>query len=130
MAGFTTTASLIAIGTISGVLAGLFGIGGGVILVPALIFFLGFSQPKATGTSLAVLLPPLGLAAVLEYLRHDFVDLRAALIIAPVFIGGAWAGAKLATILPLPVLRLGFGIFILLLGAYLILEAAKTLGWL
>ncbi|MEW6759057.1 MAG: TSUP family transporter, partial [Acidobacteriota bacterium] len=68
---------LLLVGLLAGVLSGIFGIGGGVIIVPALIYVLGFPAHKATGTSLAVLLPPVGLAAVLEYYHHDYVDLRA-----------------------------------------------------
>lgn len=121
---------LLAIGLIAGILSGIFGIGGGVIIVPALIYILGFSQHKATGTSLAVLLPPIGFAAVLEYYHHDNVDLHAALIIALTSIVGAWLGAVLANKLAGPVLRLCFGIFIVIMGFYLIYGAAKRLGWI
>src|SRR5207237_9073586 len=68
---------LIAIGISAGFLSGLFGIGGGVIVVPALIYAAGFTQHKATGTSLAILLPPVGLAATLEYYRNGNVGIRA-----------------------------------------------------
>ena len=61
---------LIGIGLAAGVLSGVFGIGGGVVIVPALIYLAGFRQHVATGTSLAVLLPPVGVAAVVEYYRH------------------------------------------------------------
>jgi len=64
------------IGTLGGVASGLFGVGGGIVIVPALIYWAGFSQHMATGTSLAVLLPPIGLAAVFEYYRHGNVDVR------------------------------------------------------
>ena len=70
---------LILIGLSAGLLSGLFGIGGGVLIVPALMYGLGFSQKMATGTSLAILLPPVGIAAVLEYYRHGAVDIKAAL---------------------------------------------------
>ncbi len=130
MTGLVSIVTLMVIGTIGGVLSGFFGIGGGVILVPALIFLMGFSQQKAAGTSLAVLILPLGLAAVLEYFQHNFVDLRSALIIAPLFILGAWVGAKFATKLPGSILQLAFGIFVLLLGSYLVFGAVKKLGWM
>ena len=61
---------LLFIGGVSGIASGLFGIGGGVLVVPALVYLAGFSQHRATGTSLAILLPPIGLAAVVEYYRH------------------------------------------------------------
>ena len=121
---------LIAIGIAAGFLSGLFGIGGGVLIVPALIYGAGFTQHKATGTSLAILLPPVGLAAALEYYRHGNVDVRSAVIIAiTVFIGGG-VGAIVANRMAGPYLRLAFGIFIVCLGAYLILGALRRLGWM
>ncbi len=121
---------LLLIGLLAGILSGIFGIGGGVIIVPALIYLLDFSQHKATGTSLAVLLPPIGLAAVLEYYRHSNVDLRAAIIIALAAILGAWLGAIAANRISGPILRLAFGIFVVGMGFYLIYGASKRLGWL
>lgn len=126
----TTLVLLLLIGLGAGILAGFFGVGGGIVIVPALIYIMGFSQHKATGTSLAVLLPPIGLAAVLEYYRHGYVDLKAAAIIAGASLLGAWVGAVFANKLSGPVLRLGFGIFTVLLGFYLIYGASKRLGWL
>lgn len=70
---------LFAIGLFAGVLSGMFGIGGGVVIVPALIYVAGFRQHVATGTSLAVLLPPIGIAAAFEYYRNGRVDVRAAM---------------------------------------------------
>ena len=120
----------VVIGLIGGFASGLFGIGGGIVIVPALIYWAGFGQHKATGTSLAVLLPPIGLAAALEYYRHGNVDVRAAMILAAMMIVGAWAGAYVANRLPGPYLRLAFGLFISVLGVYLIYGAFKRLGWL
>lgn len=84
------------IGILSGISAGFFGIGGGIVIVPALIYWAGFSQHMATGTSLAVLLPPIGLAAAFEYYRHGNVDVRAALILAATMFIGTWVGAYFA----------------------------------
>ena len=79
----------IVIGFLSGIAAGFFGIGGGVLIVPMLIYWAGFNQHRATGTSLAVLLPPIGIAAVLEYWRNGNVDIRTAIYIAvAMMIGG------------------------------------------
>jgi uncharacterized membrane protein YfcA len=121
---------LLLIGLAAGVLSGIFGIGGGVIIVPALVYLLDYTQHKATGTSLAVLLPPIGLAAVLEYYRYSYVDLHAALVIALAALLGAWLGARLATRMSGPVLRLLFGIFVVSVGFYLIYGALRRLGWL
>ena len=121
---------LLLIGLAAGVLSGIFGIGGGVIIVPALVYILHFSMHKATGTSLAVLLPPIGLAAVLEYYRHGFVDMRAAIVIALAAIVGAGIGAIVANRLSGPVLRLLFGLFVTGMGVYLIYGALRRLGWI
>jgi uncharacterized protein len=111
---------LICIGLVSGIASGLFGIGGGILIIPALVYLAGFSQHQATGTSLAILLPPVGLAAVLEYYRHGNVDIKAGLIVAVALFVGAWCGAMLADHVSGPHLKLSFGIFVTLLGVYLI----------
>lgn len=121
--------TLVIIGILGGFAAGLFGVGGGIIIVPALIYWAGFSQHMATGTSLAVLLPPIGLAAALEYYRHGNVDVRAAVILAVTMFLGSWLGAYLANQMAGPHLRLIFGIFVCGLGVYLVYGACKRLGW-
>jgi uncharacterized membrane protein YfcA len=98
--------------------------------VPALIYLAGFRQHVATGTSLAVLLPPVGIAAVAEYYRHGNVDLRAALVIAVTLTAGGWVGALVANRMAGPHLRLAFGIFVVSLGVYLIYGAVRRLGWI
>lgn len=122
--------TFVEIGILGGIAAGLFGVGGGIVLVPALIYWAGFTQHKATGTSLAVLLPPIGLAATLEYYRYGNVDIRAALILATTMFFGAWIGAYIANKMTGPHLRLAFGVFVLGLGVYLIYGACKRLGWI
>jgi len=118
------------IGLVSGLASGVFGIGGGVLIVPGLIYLAGFTQHRATGTSLAVLLPPVGLAATVEYYRHGNVDFRAALIIACLVFVGGWLGALVANRVAGPYLRLAFGIFIVALGLSLVVGAFKRLGWI
>jgi len=119
---------LLLIGLFAGITAGLFGIGGGVLIVPALVYFAGFSQHAAIGTSLAVLLPPVGLAAVLEYYRHGQVNLKAALIVAAALFVGGWLGAILANRLPGPYLKLAFGIFVMGMGIYLVYGALRQMS--
>jgi uncharacterized protein len=114
---------LLITGVVAGVAAGFFGIGGGLIIVPALVYLMGFSQHKATGTSLAILLPPLGLGAVYEYHKKGNVDIRAALIIGALLAIGAWAGGRFANQLKGPTLQLAFGIFAMVMGAYTIVTA-------
>ncbi|AAU90529.1 MULTISPECIES: sulfite exporter TauE/SafE family protein [Methylococcus] len=121
---------LVIIGILGGFAAGFFGIGGGLVIVPALVYWAGYSQHMATGTSVAVLLPPIGIAAAVEYYRHGNVDVRAALILAVTMLIGSWAGAYFANQIPGPYLRLMFGIFVWIVGIYLIYGACERLGWL
>ena len=81
------------IGLLGGLASGFFGVGGGIVIVPALVYWAGFSQHMATGTSVAVLLPPIGLAAAIEYYRHGNVNVHAAIIVALAMFTGAWIGA-------------------------------------
>ena len=114
-----TVAKLVIIGVVAGISSGFFGIGGGIVIVPALIYWVGYNQHRAVGTSLAVLLPPVGLAATLEYYRKGNVDIRAAMIIAVSMLLGGYVGA-FGNKLSGPHLRLLFGLFVLGLGVYLI----------
>lgn len=87
---------LVLIGLAAGVLSGLVGVGGGIIVVPALVFFLGFSQQQAQGTSLGLLLLPIGILAVINYYNKGYIDVRIIGIMAIAFIIGGWFGSKLA----------------------------------
>lgn len=118
------------IGAVAGVLSGLLGIGGGVVIMPALMYLAGFDQHRATGTSLAVLLPPIGVGAAIEYYRHGAVDVRAAAVIAVGVIVFAWLSALVANRVPGDYLRLLFGIFIVGLGSTMALDAVRKRGWL
>jgi uncharacterized protein len=113
-------ALLISIGLVTGIASGLFGIGGGILIIPALVYLAGFSQHQATGTSLAILLPPVGLAAVVEYYRHGAVDIKSGLIVAAALFVGGGIGAVLANHISGPHLKLSFGIFVLLIGIYIV----------
>ena len=121
---------VLAIGLAAGILSGVFGIGGGVIIVPALIYMAGFRQHSATGTSLAVLLPPIGLGAMWEYYRHGNVNVRVAMIMAVAVFAGGWVGAIIANRVAGPYLRLAFGLFVVVLGVSLIFGASRRLGWI
>jgi uncharacterized membrane protein YfcA len=121
---------LAVIGIASGLLSGFFGIGGGIVIVPALIYLAGFNHHLATGTSLAVLLPPVGVAAALEYYRHGNVNFRAAMVIAVTLLVSGWIGAAVANRVAGPYLRLAFGLFVTALGISLIYGALQRLGWI
>jgi uncharacterized membrane protein YfcA len=100
------------IGIAAGILAGMVGIGGGVIIVPALVYFHGMNQKMAQGTSLAVLLPPTGFFAFMQYYRAGNVDLKVAgLIVLGLLIGG-WFGGGWAQQLSGPTLRKGFAVLL------------------
>jgi len=107
-------------GVLTGIIGGLFGIGGAAVLVPALVLFFGFSQQQAQGTSLMVLLPPIGILAALQYYRAGFVDIRVALLIAAGFLVGAFAGATVAVRIPGVLLQRGFGVLLVLLGLQMV----------
>ena len=91
-----TFISLVIIGLLAGTLSGFIGIGGGIIIVPGLIYLVGLSQLQAQGTSLALMLPPIGILAFMHYYKAGNVDLKVAGIIAVTFIVGGFFGAKLA----------------------------------
>ena len=114
--------TLIVIGIITGVMAGMLGIGGAIIMIPALVYFMGFSQQMAQGTSLAVMLPPIGIIAAYNYYKAGQVDIKFALILAVCFLVGSYFGSKLALSLPQPVLKKVFGVLLLLVAAKMLLS--------
>jgi uncharacterized protein len=108
------------LGLVAGALSGLIGIGGGVIIVPVLVFLFGLSQHHAQGTTLALLIPPIGILAAWTYYKEGFVDLRIAAFICVGFFVGSFLGAKLATSLSNLVLERIFGIALLLIAVKMI----------
>jgi uncharacterized protein len=107
---------LILIGAAAGVFAGLFGIGGGIIIVPALILLAGFPLVRATGTSLAAILLPVGILGVLAYTKAKVIDLRASAYIAAGLLASVVVGAWLANTLPADLMRKFFALFCLYVG--------------
>lgn len=114
------------IGLLGGVASGFFGVGGGLVMIPLMMFGLGFAQKKAQGTSLAMILLPTGILAVMEYYRKGNVDIRAAAILACGFIGGAWVGGKFANQIPTYVLKRSFGIFLAVVALKMIWDSFHT----
>ena len=108
------------IGVVVGIVSGIIGIGGGIILVPALVFLFGLSQHQAQGTTLALMVPPIGLLAAWTYYKHGFVDLRIAGLICLGFFFGGLVGARLATVLSEAILTKVFGVALLLVGVKMI----------
>lgn len=110
----------ILIGIAAGILSGMFGIGGGIIIVPALIYLCGFSQLKAQGTSLAVLLPPVGILAFIQYYKKGQVNVQAGILIVIFLVAGSVFGAKFAQNLPTDILKKGFGVLMILISLKMI----------
>lgn len=110
------------VGLTAGLLSGFFGVAGGIVIIPALIYIAGFNQITAQGTSLAILLPPTGLLAFLQYYKSGHVNVKAALIICVLLFVGALFGAKLAHIVPPAVLKKGFAIMLLLVSVRILLD--------
>jgi uncharacterized protein len=117
----STIFMLLAIGAIAGIASGFVGIGGGMIIVPALIYGLGLSQHMAQGTSLALMLPPIGLLAVASYYKAGQVNVSYAAWISVAFVLGAWAGSRWALRLTTSWVRLIFAGFLIL--------AATKMAW-
>jgi uncharacterized protein len=111
------------IGLFGGIASGFFGIGGGLVMVPLMVFAIGFAQKKAQGTSLAVILVPTGILAVLEYYKSGNVDIKAAAWLALGFFGGAFIGGKYANLLPGYILKRSFGIFLILVAVKMIWDS-------
>jgi len=107
---------LLLTGLMAGMLGGFIGVGGGIIIVPAMVFFLGMTQFQAQGTSLAMMLPPIGILAVWNYYKAEAVDFRAAMILAAAFIIGGYLGSRLSLRLDPDKVKLGFGLFMMLVA--------------
>ena len=119
----STILGLLAVGLIAGALSSMVGIGGGTIIVPALVFLLAFSQKMAQGTSLAILLPPIGILAVVNYYKAGYVDFKIAAILCVTFLVGSYFGSKFAINLPDSVIKKIFGVFLLVLASkYLLFD--------
>lgn len=118
---------LLLTGLTAGMLGGFIGIGGGVIIVPAMIYFMGMNQFEAQGTSLAMMLPPIGILAVWNYHKAEAVDMKAAMILAVAFVIGGYLGSKLSLRLDPNKVKLGFGIFMLFVAVRMTISAWKQL---
>jgi uncharacterized membrane protein YfcA len=121
------TLVILLLGLVSGVLVGLLGIGGGVVLVPAMVYLLHMDQHMAQGTSLFILLPPIGLGALREYWKQGQVDLKAGILCALGMLVGAFAGSLIALPMPSRHLEGMFGCF-LMLSALLLWRKSQLEG--
>lgn len=117
----TTLIILLSLGLIAGILSGLVGIGGGIVIVPALVYFLGFSQHQAQGTTLAMFLIPIGILGAYNYYKEGYVDIKTALIIATTFVIGSYFGSKISIGLDQNIVKRIFGVIILLISLKMII---------
>jgi len=122
------TLTILALGLLVGVLVGLLGIGGGVVLVPAMVYLLHYDQHLAQGTSLFILLPPLGLGALLQYWKSKQVDLRAGILCAVGFLLGGYGGGRVAVPMASRDLQVIFGFFLMLSAVLLWRKKHATLA--
>jgi hypothetical protein len=108
---------LILVGLAAGALSGILGIGGGLLIVPALVFLFGVTQKQAQGTSLAILLLPIGILAVWKYYQAGNIDVKMAGLVALGFVFGAYAGAVIANHVADDILKKIFAVFLVLVAA-------------
>lgn len=104
------------IGIAAGLLSGLLGLGGAIIIIPALVMLMGFSQQMAQGTALMMMVLPVGALAAYQYYQKGFVDIKAALIMAVFFFLGGYLGARFATNIPQDILRKSFAVMLVLIA--------------
>ena len=112
----TTVVILVMIGLMAGVFGGMFGIGGAVLMIPALVYFLGVDQHTAQGTSVAIMLPPIGLLAAYNYYKAGQVNIWYAVIVALGFMVGGYFGSKIALAIPENLLKRLFGYLLIATG--------------
>src|SRR5450759_414809 len=116
----TTILILVIIGLMAGVFGGMFGVGGAIIMIPALVYFLGVDQHTAQGTSVAIMLPPIGLFTAYNYYKAGEVNIWYAVIIAAAFMVGGYFGSMIALKLPENLMKKIFGILLILIALRMI----------
>jgi len=116
---------IIFVGLAAGILGGMVGVGGGIIIVPALVYFLAFSQHQAQGTSLALMLFPVGILGVINYYKKGYVDFRYAGLLAIGFVLGSYLGSKFSLSLPQLTVKKIFAVIMLLVSLKMLLLDKK-----
>ena len=116
----TSLIFLLLVGLYAGFLSGMVGIGGGILIVPVLVYFFGFSQHKAQGTTLFLFVLPVGILGAYNYYKSGNIDIKTALVICATFVFGSYFGSKLTLSLDQLTVKRIFGIFILLISLKMI----------
>jgi uncharacterized membrane protein YfcA len=112
---------LLAIGLMAGFVSGAMGVGGAIIIVPCLVFFMGLTQHQAQGTSLAVLVFPVGIFAVMNYAKNGFINIKFAAVLIVAFLLGAYLGSALAVNIPERIMQRVFAVILLFVGAKMLI---------
>jgi len=107
---------IIMVGVAAGMLSGLVGVGGGIIIVPSLVYFIGFSQKTAQGTSLGLILLPVGILAVLQYYKQGHLDVKVVGVLAIGFLAGSYFGSKIALSISQETLKKVFAVLMILIA--------------
>lgn len=113
----------LAIGAFTGAVSGMFGIGGGIFVIPAMVWLYGFDQKLATGTSLGMLLPPIGIAACWQYYKAGLVNIPVVLLLVAGFLAGSYLSAGYTIGLPALMVKRAFGVLMIVMGVIYILTA-------
>ncbi|MBN2747138.1 MAG: sulfite exporter TauE/SafE family protein [Bacteroidales bacterium] len=113
---------LLLIGLSAGMLGGIAGVGGGIIVIPALIYLLGQSQFEAQGTSLAMMIPPIGILAAYNYYQKGYINWQYALVLAVFFFIGGWIGSKLILQVPQEIVKKMFAIILLFVAVKMLIS--------
>ncbi len=113
---------LCVIGLVAGVASGTLGIGGGIIIVPALMVLLGLTQHQAQGTSLALMLPPIGILAAINYYKAGHINIKYAIILSATFLIGGYLGSKFALNIDGKILKKVFGVFMIIVAIKMIID--------
>lgn len=120
---------IIMVGVAAGMLSGLVGVGGGIIIVPSLVYFIGFSQKTAQGTSLGLILLPVGILGVLQYYKQGHLDVKVVCILAIGFLAGSYFGSKIALSISQETLKKVFAVLMILIAVkMLFLDKPKKNG--
>lgn len=113
---------LILVGLAAGFMAGLLGIGGGIVVIPALVYLMGFSQQMAQGTSLAMMIPPIGIFAAINYYKQGYINIKYALILAVVFTIGGYFGSKVSVSIDEVLMKRIFAAFLIAFAVKMLWE--------